>query len=221
MTVNDVDLVTQPNADILGFTILPADAESRLTFQHFNNRDLVTRIVAPHNSDARKSDSDDWPPPLIFDVAYGCAVLKTWGLHAFKDFARQRTRRIYYDNGNNHSDGNGAGAGGAGDGSGGGGGAGDGSGSGGGAGPSGDDQDENCLGQKTDHALRAARQAARQAGDSVGQLASSTEDSEAPDIADMVLGLWMHNVRRLQPQVHAMEAGQTKEKVGKWLDSME
>lgn len=155
----------------------------------------------------RENQSDNWPPPLIFDVAYGCAVLKTWGLHAFKDFARQCTRCIYYDNGNNHIDGNGAGAGGAGDGSGG----------GGGAGPSGDDQDENCLGQKTDRALRAARQA----GDSVGQPASSTEDSEAPDVADMVLGLWMHNARRLQPQVHAMEAGQTKEKVRKWLDSME
>lgn len=56
MTVNNVDLIMQPNADILGFTILPADAESRLTFQHFNNCDLVTRIVAPHNSDARKSE---------------------------------------------------------------------------------------------------------------------------------------------------------------------
>jgi hypothetical protein len=29
----------------------------------------------------------EWPPPLIFDVAYGCAALKTWRVAAFVDFA--------------------------------------------------------------------------------------------------------------------------------------
>jgi hypothetical protein len=54
-----------------------------------------------------------------------------------------------------------------------------------------------------------------------GQQASSTADSEAPDIADMVLSLWMHNASKVQRQVHAMKAGRTREKVGKWLASAE
>jgi hypothetical protein len=98
MTVNDVDLVTQPNADRLGFVIQPSLASSRLTFQHFNNRDVVTALLAPHNSDARQLDSKEWPPPLLFDVAYGSAALKTWGVPLFVNFVRGRTRGIYYPN---------------------------------------------------------------------------------------------------------------------------
>jgi hypothetical protein len=95
MSVNDVALVMQPNAEHLGFN--PPPAVSRLTFQHFNTPDVVTTLVAPHNSDARQRvDQDDWPPPLLFDVAYGCAALKTWGVPQFMNLARQRTRDIYY-----------------------------------------------------------------------------------------------------------------------------
>ena len=67
MTVNDVDLIIQPinpKAATLGSIRQPSVADRRLTCQHFNNRDLDinTAKVAPHNSDARVSDSDDWPP---------------------------------------------------------------------------------------------------------------------------------------------------------------
>ena len=86
MTVNDVDLVTQPTADRLGFVIQPSLTSSRLTFQHFNNRDIATTLLAPHNSDARQSNSNEWPPPLLFDVAYGSAALKTWGVPLFVNF---------------------------------------------------------------------------------------------------------------------------------------
>src|SRR6266478_4344805 len=96
MTVNDVDLVEQPTAH-LGFAVQPSDADSRLIFQHFNLNDAAVAFLAPHNSDARQSDSDKWPPPLIFDVAYGCAALKAWGMISFIQFARERTRNIYYD----------------------------------------------------------------------------------------------------------------------------
>ena len=95
MTVNDVDLVMQPLAP--GFVTPPSDADKRLTFQHFSNPGTVTMRIAPHNSDARLSDSDDWPPPFIFDVTYGCAALNTWGLLSFVDFARKHTRPIYYN----------------------------------------------------------------------------------------------------------------------------
>ena len=88
MTVNDVDLIMQPNDNALGFIIPPADADSCLTFQSFSDYDQVTQFLSPHTSDARLLDSDCWPPPLIFNVAYGFAALKAWGLPIFKDFAR-------------------------------------------------------------------------------------------------------------------------------------
>jgi len=44
MSVNDVDLVTQPNADQPGFIVQPQDADSRLTFQFFNNRDVAAAV---------------------------------------------------------------------------------------------------------------------------------------------------------------------------------
>ena len=179
MTPNDVDLVIQPSAADVGFITQPSVAGSRLTFQHFANSDPLTALVAPHNSDARQSNSDDWPPPLIFDVAYGCAALNTWGAPIFMDFARTRTRHVYYDNG----------------------------------------EDGRYSKQKIDRDARAARRAAKWAKDS-GQQAGSTADSEAPDIADIVLSLWMHNARKVQRQVQTMKADKTREKVGKWLNSV-
>ena len=65
-----------------------------------------------------------------------------------------------------------------------------------------------------------AKWAAKWAKDS-GLQASSTADLEAPNIADMVLSLWMHNVRKVQHQADAMKAGRTQENVGMWLDSVE
>ena len=181
MTVNDVDLVMQPNATDLGFITPPSLADNRLTFHHFVNHDPVTALVAPHNSDARRSDSDDWPPPLIFDVAYGCAALNTWGVPTFTDFARTRTRHIYYNDGDNNGDKNGDSRDG---------------------GPSGDGQGGRRSQQIIDRDARAAKRAAKRAKDS-GPQASSTADSEAPDIADMVLSLWMHNARKVRRQADA------------------
>jgi hypothetical protein len=195
MTVNDVDLVIQPNAANLGFIMQPSVAHSRLTFQHFSNRDPIIALVAPHNSDARRSDSGDWPPPLIFDVAYGCAALNTWGVPAFMDFARTRTRDIYYNDGDNNGDENG---------------------DSGGGGPSGDGQGGRRSQQKIDRDARDAKRAKYR-----GQQGNSTAESEAPDIADMVMSLWMHNARKVQRQVHAMKAHRAREKVGMWLASAE
>ena len=195
MTVNDVGLVMQPNADHLGFIMHPSVADSRLTFQHFANRDPVTALVAPHNSDARRSDSDDWPPPLIFDVAYGCAALNTWGVPTFMDFARTRTRHIYYNDGDNNGDENGDGGGGG-------------------------SSDVGQGGRRSQRIIDRNARAAKRAKVS-SQQASSTADSEAPDIADMVLSLWMHNARKVQRKVDATKAGRTREKVETWLDSAE
>ena len=99
MTVNDVDLVVPAVAP--GFITDPSVAPRRLTLQNF----LISPIlVTPHNSDARISDSDLWPPPLLFDVAYGCAALNTWGVRPFVDFAREHTWSIYYDDKHGNDD---------------------------------------------------------------------------------------------------------------------
>jgi hypothetical protein len=184
MSVNDVALVMQPNAEHLGFN--PSLAASRLTFQHFNAPDAVTTLVAPHNSDARQRvDHDDWPPPLLFDVAYGCAALNTWGVPQFENLARQRTRNIYYDDDDNddgapHVD------------------------------VSGVDQERRQ--QQLDRHARAARRRRK-------KQEAQAADSQTPDFADIILGLWMHNARKGQRQARAMKAEKTQEKVRTWLDS--
>ena len=189
MTVNDVDLVTQPTADHLGFVIEPSLASSRLTFQHFNNCDDATAFLAPHNSDARQSDSNEWPPPLLFDVAYGRAALKTWGVPLFVNLARGRTRDIFYPNDGDNDDGE--------------------NGDGGG-------RSKKRSQQMLDRDAPVSRRAERRRD---GWQASNNTDSQTPDFADMILALWMHNARQGQRQARAIKAEKTREKVRTWLDS--
>ena len=222
MTVNDVDLVMQPSAPQVGFVTQPSIADKRLTFQHFNTtRDLAVQMIAPHNSDARQSVGDEWPPPLIFDVAYGCAALKTWGVAAFIVLARNHTRDIYYDNGSNSDD---QGGGGGGDGRGGGHG---GHGSRGGRGSRGRGghrgrgrgdrkPDNGCSQQDHDRDAWAANRRTK-----FGRQASDITRSQSPDFADMIFGLWMHNARKSQQKAHAMKAERTQENVQTWLESVE
>ncbi|KAF8340798.1 hypothetical protein F5887DRAFT_1136407 [Amanita rubescens] len=180
MSVNDVALVMQPSAGHLGFD--PSLADRRLTIQHFNAPDIGTRILAPHNSDARQHvDHDDWPPPLLFDVAYGCAALNSWGVPQFVNLARQRTRHIYYDDDANDDDENDGG--------------GDGS-----------DGEPHVDVSGVDQEQRKKQEA-------------HAADSQTPDIADIILGLWMHNAREGQRQARTMKAEKTQEKVRTWLDS--
>jgi hypothetical protein len=94
MTVNDVERVLQPNANLIHVSSVTPE-EKRLTFQHFDTNDPVVMIVAPHNCDAHVPDDADWPPDLIFDAAYGVAVIKAWGTPAFKEFSRNSTKAIY------------------------------------------------------------------------------------------------------------------------------
>ena len=190
MAPTDVDLVTQPLAP--GFTTPPSQANRRLTFQHFVSDRIITHI-APHNSDARVSDSDDWPPPLLFDVAYGDAALYTWGLDEFVDFAREQTRPIYYDAEDENGDENG----------------------GGGGGRTKMDRKKQVLDREQRRALK------REQYENVGQQGRSRADSDAPDGYDMILALWMHNTRKVKPQVRAMKASRTQEKVEAWRDSIE
>ncbi len=103
MAVNKVDCVAQPNVNLQPL------GTKHITFQHFNTNDSVLARSAPHNCDATIADSDEWPPDLIFDVAYGCAALAKWGTRSFIQFAQGHTYKIYYGdntNGGNRDDGN-------------------------------------------------------------------------------------------------------------------
>ena len=75
----------------------PPPEQKRLTFQHFNTRDLAVTALAPHNCDARLSDNNDWPPDVIFDAAYGIAALKTWGTKTFLEFIWNSTWDMYHN----------------------------------------------------------------------------------------------------------------------------
>ena len=103
MVVTDVDRVAQPDVNLQPL------GTKRVTFQHFDTNDRVLARSAPHNCDATIADSDEWPPDLIFDVAYGCAALAKWGTRSFIQFAQGATEKIYDGddtNGGNGDDGN-------------------------------------------------------------------------------------------------------------------
>ncbi len=88
MDVTDVGYIVRPNTVNIG-----ARGRQRLTIHHFvDNIDPVITSIAPHNSDARISDSPNWPSDLVFDVSYACAALKTWGDPAFIALLRDRYR---------------------------------------------------------------------------------------------------------------------------------
>ena len=167
MTVDDVDLVIQPSAAQVSFVTQPSTAVKRLMLQHFNTCDPLVQMMIPHNSDARQSVGDEWPLPLIFDVSYGCAALKTWGVAAFIVLAQNHTRDMYYGN----------------------------------------------VGDSDDHGSGG--------GGSHGQQASHIAHSQSPDFADMIFGLWMHNVRKSQQKAHAIKVERTQENVHTWLESVE
>lgn len=214
MSVNDVAVVMQPNAQHLGFN--PSIATSRLTFQHFSAPDVVTALVAPHNSDARQRvGHDNWPPTLLFDISYGCAALHTWGVPQFVELARQRTKHIYYedndDDGENDDGGEGD------DGS-------DDGGDGGDGGHSDDGGDGEPDVQPMSE--RASRGAAREKRKSEPAWRPTPRkkrkremDSQTPDFADIILALWTHNARKGQRQAREAKAEETQEKVRTWLDS--
>src|SRR6266576_5251526 len=100
MNVDDVPLVMQHRTivDHLQFAVHPSVANSRLTFHNFSCSDYLVQFLVPHNSVAVQSNND-WPPRFLFDVAYGCAALKTWGVKEFARFTWEKTKEFYYHDG--------------------------------------------------------------------------------------------------------------------------
>jgi hypothetical protein len=97
MNVDDVPLIMQPDwvVDHLQFAVHPSVANRRLTFHNFSCSDYLVQFLVPHNSVAVQSNKD-WPPRSLFDVAYGYAALKTWGVKEFVQFTWEKTKEFYY-----------------------------------------------------------------------------------------------------------------------------
>jgi len=184
MAIADVDHVAQPGVQPQPF------GTKRVTFQHFTTNDCNLAMLAPHNCDATIANSDEWPPDLIFDVAYGCAALDKWGTRLFIQFAQKNTYGIYYNDGANGDDANG-----------------------------GDGDDRNPY-NPPQHRKECAERAARRAGRSVGQETTIASAGEIPDLHNMILGLWQRSAKEDQHTANAAKVDRTKKEVQAWLGSV-
>jgi hypothetical protein len=106
MNPSDAPLEMQPQFILdLQFRTHPSNIESRLTFQNFKCDDPFTRVITPHNSVAKRSTHEDWPPRFVLDIAYSSAALKARGATEFVKFAEEQAQRFYYHNGTYDDDG--------------------------------------------------------------------------------------------------------------------
>ena len=174
MRVDDVPLVMPPDFVTQSLQLDPSHADRRLTFQNFTFQDAVAMYVSPHNSVARQSNgSNNWPPRFLFDICYGCAALKTWGVKEFVKFVEEETKEIYYTNDYNTED--------------------------------------------VEHDERDVTVRAKQVG---GRSQAQTPTAKAPDVMDLLVGLWMCNARKDMQRARMMEQQRVRDSVEKWLQSV-
>ena len=71
----------------------------RLILQHFIEQSHRTATLSyPHNQDARQpTDMNNFPPPVITDMLYGCAALLRWGNDQTASTIGSSVRSSYYD----------------------------------------------------------------------------------------------------------------------------
>ncbi len=183
MNVDDVPLVMQPQwvLDHLQFGVHPSVANSRLTFHNFKCSDYMIQHIVPHNSVARQPNNG-WPPRFLFDVAYGCAALKTWGAREFVQFAEEQTKEFYYHDGDHDDDGD-------------------------------DDDGHSVRGAGKRAGVRQNKTVRTKKADrhSWTETLEKTGDSQAVDILDVVVGLWVRNARKDMRRARTMEEEQTRE----------
>ncbi len=77
-----------------------ASPASRVTLHHFAPSRLgsIDTRFWPNNSDARQPpDTSAWPPAVILDLCYACAVLQAWGPRGSIDYLQDAGRYAYYN----------------------------------------------------------------------------------------------------------------------------
>ena len=133
------------------------------------------------------------PPHFLFDVAYGCAALKTWGVREFVQFAEEQANEAYYHDVDYGEDGEKS-----------------------------DDNDKHPNDDKdatTAASVRGkqtvrpekANHHSRTETPATGQ--AKAGDSQAVDNFDVVVGLWVHNARKDMRRARIMKEGQMRESV--------
>ncbi|KAF8323659.1 hypothetical protein F5887DRAFT_1165934 [Amanita rubescens] len=145
MNVDDVPLVMQPQWVLDHLQFVPST--SQLGCSATNN---------------------DWPPRFLFDVAYGCAALKTWGVKEFVQFTVEKTKEFYYHDGDDDGDGN----------------------------DSDDGHSVRGAGKRTIVRRNKTAQAKKADRHSQTETLEKARDSGVVDILDVVAGLWAHNARK-------------------------
>lgn len=71
----------------------------RFTLQHFRQLDEYTIRNSPHNQDARlPPDMNQFPPPIIVDMYYGCAAILQWGIGQSSAAIWSSVESLYYSN---------------------------------------------------------------------------------------------------------------------------
>ena len=163
MNVDNVPLDMQPQwiLDHLQFDVHSSVANSRLTFHNFKCSDFMVQ------------SNNDWPPHFLFDVTYGCAALRTWGVRESVQFAEENTKEFYYHNVDYDDNG----------------------------GDSDDDDSHNGHlvrdeGKWAGVCWNKTVQAMKGDCHSWTEMPEKAGDIEAADMLDVVVGLWMHNARK-------------------------
>jgi hypothetical protein len=93
LSVGDIPFTNPPQQD-------QASPTSRLTLQFIVDSALVGSslpVNAPNNSDLREpTDTTNWPPAVLTDMAYASAVLRAWGSKSFLNTLSAIGKDIFY-----------------------------------------------------------------------------------------------------------------------------
>jgi hypothetical protein len=73
------------------------NTSGRFTLQYFHPVQVLSGL-APNNQDARPPvDQTDWPPSILTDFFYGCAVVQKWGSRRCRTILQELTKDEYYE----------------------------------------------------------------------------------------------------------------------------
>jgi hypothetical protein len=195
MNPDDVPQAMQPQwvLDLLQHRAYPSHLDSRLTFHNFTNDDGFTRQVAPHNSAMKQSDHDDWPPRFLFDVAYGFAALKTWGVKEFVEFSDEQAKDIYYCDGDYDGDGDNDDS---------------------------NDDDDTGVSIRRNKTIRPREGNRPSRTRKPRTKQAKAGGSQTVDYLDIVVGWWMRSARQDVHRARMMKEEQTQKNVQEWLQSV-
>ncbi|KAF9521125.1 hypothetical protein BS47DRAFT_1335225 [Hydnum rufescens UP504] len=204
LTVNDIPS-NPPRTSDQGSPI------SRLTLQHFGSKiGVVVSQFAPHNRDARPPERPgERPPNVILDSVYASVALEAWGPQSFFAYAGEKMKETYYKSAEDDSEGD--------------------------AEDEADNVEGDAGGNEYDGEDNEASEASTSAQPTHGHnlrhrntvrpapRAGRRAERRLGDMLDVVLGLWMHTAKHIQPKPESPAASNVarSEDIKTWLQSVE